>query len=585
MNQLKRFYLIVRVLLKTDQSNQFLTGGSKPVLGIDPSSPAYGVLATLLKIVVLIGLVIYSVMMGLTLEGITPSFTAATGGAIQLAVLFVLLFGTYYAAVSLFFAKDLPSYLSLPLSATELVGAKFASFLLSMFSLVVIFVPALITIGVLKGVSTSTVVAAVLVAALSLVPSTCVIVGITFLLLKFTPLGKNKDLFISIFGVVSILAVLGFVYVWYSTGLAFSIGGRSAEIGTSSSPVVSTIGNHVAVRVIVVMFSPLALIAPLLTSSTGILQLFWVLASLAVTALYLVVLFFFAQRYYLDAAKEFQAALIGRKALSVQQVHSKIGQSSPLKMLLKLNWMRVRRSPFLIQQYIIGPAAATLMIGIMSFFGFKEVYLAEADEFKNLEQFMEWLLRPDIFPYTLACGFALSLAFGAFLFIFSGYGMSAVSVDGTDFYLMKAMPVAYKHYLLAKIALSLMLSSPALVIFLLVLIVIKTPLVLMSLYTAGFILGGITSQGISMFIDVTSPKLDWETETQLKNRFLRVYALLFITLVMCALYLAPAGLLTFFGISALVVGLVVLTIALLLVAAVGLLLFGLGPRLLRRIES
>lgn len=578
----RKFFSLVKVMLKNNQTNAYLTGGRKKILGLDPDSKTYRVLKAVLYSLLFILVTIYSVVIGLTVGLAISEYHVFVTGLMKLSIMLILLMGLYTSATTLFFARDLPCYLTFPIKPSTLVGAKFLTYCISMFSLIIFFVPAVLAVGIVGGTPLPKVLGAALLVIISVVPTLCVVVLITFALLRFTPLGKSKDRFQAAYGIITLIVTMALLYLYFSSGVAYNLGNLQAGVEVTAA---TSIFNGPVVTALVAILSPGILLTEKFLTSTGAASAGWWFATFAIAALYIVVLLLVARKNYLPAALEIQSAAGGGgKLLSASEVTEKIKRTSALKSFLATDWKRTSRSPMMFQQYILAPVLVPLIVGVSFFFSLKYATKESGVEFDFFTA-GQYLANPEFASYGLSLGLPVAMGTGLFFGVFSGYAMSAISLEGTDFLHLKTFPVNYRIYLLSKLLLSLCIGAfPPMVVLFIFMLVVKVPVGLALLYLVYFLLGNIISQGLLIFFDVVSPKLDWENETQLKNRVLRMYVAMMVPSVLAVLIIAPAAIMTF-AFSATVLPIVVSTlIGLFLLVLVGILLFVAGPIRLQKIE-
>lgn len=604
-NSFIRFVKLCRVMTKSDDSKSFMTGGSKKFFGLTPEHPVYKVGKGILIALIYLLVFAYSAMFGV---GLGVSGQVAYPDIIFLLTLalagLVLAVGVYYAAVTLFYSQDIPTYLALPIKQRTFVFAKFSVYFASMAGLCVLAVPALITAGVFSGVSWAEILLASFGTLLTVIPPTCVVILLTSLLLVYTPLGKNRDTFLRVYGIVMMILFVGIAAYFYTsdfyTSLVLGDGPSSMrgahEIG---SLIMQFIESNPILFGFVALVSPYSFILPKIAAGGADAPLFIALM-FGVLVVYVGVIAVFAQLTYLKAALKIQScAGAGGKALKIKDISKHTTQTGTFKALMTLDVKRVVRSPMMLQQYLIGPAFSPLMIAIFIFFVVQGLARSAGDMPAELAPFLaevgghitffnigRLLAYEPIQGFALVLGLPILIGCGLFNGSMAAYGMSAISLEGTDFFHLRTFPVNYRTYLKAKLCTAVLLSEViAGVLYLVLFAVTAVPLHLVAIYTVALLFGTTVSIMISIAADAISPKLDWDNEMQLKNRVLRIYFLMLVYSIFAALMIVPPLIIVFLlGAHGFFAGLWTAFVCLLLFVVAVVMLGIVAPKRLERIE-
>lgn len=574
---MKKFFSLLKVVSRSYEASQLYTGGSKKVFGLSPNSKIYRIAKFVLIAALMLLVGFQSFLFGVSLQGIALNELLIVS---FLMLAFMIIFvGIAYSANMLFFARDIPHLMSLPIKSEQVAAAKFIVFNVSISSMLVLVVPAFLAPLYMQSYSLPHSIAILLVLALSSLPFSISSILFTALLLKYTPLGKSRDRFMMFAGIITIVFMLGMVAFIYS--LVFS--GDSAQDAIESMDLSAAVGvfNASPLRYLFAVFAPFILLLDKLLSPES--YLLGLGLSLLVCLAYTAIFYLVFSRIYLNLVIEIQGrAGGGQKQLGRAEQEKQIRSRSMLQTLLKQEYLRLRRSPTLFQQYIIGAVTPVFMYALVLWFAVGKILRTEGYGFSELVGIVTNMGYADyLLPASIALGILLTVTSSGL-----GYSSSAISLEGDDYFVLKRLPIKLENYLQVKIVLNFLINIvPALIAAIGLGLLLHLPIYLTLLFFAGEFCGIMIASSLSLFFDCASPKLDWEVETQLKNRVVRVYLLMIIDFSLAAFCIAPAGALLLFGYIGpfAAFGIILLTALILLFVLFGL-LKKLGVYFLRRIE-
>lgn len=457
----------------------------------------------------------------------------------------LLIWTTIFVFPSTFyFANDVPRLITLPIPSWVIVAGKTlqvycSSFILSFFGLLPIWI---------SFVQTKANIGAALIFLAQIVFNslpTLFIIGIaTILVMRFIPFFQNKDRFMLIIGILSVVFGVGI-------GLASQTFASSTDELLKNllqkNPVL--LGNALKIFFFVPSISQSIWKADLLQFglSIGII--------LVLGILFLVL----AQHLYLPAALSMQANQ-SRKAKK-----KPLKAASPIKGYIQAEFKMLLRTPAYLTNCVLASFIAPLMV-VVVFLINPEIrpILAIA---KNLD--LSKLFDP--IPSFFLIGGITGFFFGSM----NGISATSFSRQGRDLNFIKYIPMSMASQISAKLVIGIFFS---LLSTLLLLIPAHYLLTYPLYYDLAFLAGGLLStllvNQIALLIDGLHPKINWENETAAIKNNLNVLAELSLSWLIMGVLAA-----LFFLIHPLVLYLFVVIV---FVVGFSLLLYFITPKLVMR---
>lgn len=545
----KAFWALVKVIFKGEVHNANSGGafGKKGKNGEPRKRSRAGRIASTVVLVILylfLAAMIGSAGGGMAWMGV-PIETIFRS-ALIMTLLFNVLFGIFSAVTYLYYPKDLPFYLSLPYSAKMITQAKFLHFFVLTLLGSLLVLPMVVVALAVKAAPPLQYVTAIAGYMAGAAACDIMITIITILLMRFSTFARNKDRFMTMVSILSMVFGIGI-----GVGSQFLVG-NSSETGFTQ--VLGALGNASAVPL------PLEILISLFCFPLFYYKLFFaaslwemllsLLLTLVLTFVYFKLLMFCADLFYLPGVLALQGAG-GKK-------HT--GKLSPDKLRLALRpsgrmsqayasyqWKKLIRVPTFFTQMVLSPLiipAVILVTGLVSFSiqMRREGGADWATIFAEIHRFMAQLsLETPEFSY-LVFGVLGWLALSAM-----GSAISfklAVSTDGQDFFLFRTLPAKPESYLLGIQKTFLLLNLlPNLAVVIILMIVCRMQWVQALL----LLLNGMSVfYSLSMFyliLGMISPQLEWESENALVKGNPKMVLLVYSGILVGAVLSAPQVLL------------------------------------------
>jgi ABC-2 type transport system permease protein len=420
--------------------------------------------------------------------------SALVGLGMAIACLGILFFGIFYVLTVYYYSQDVEHLLPLPLKPSDILGAKFLVTLVYEYVPTAILVlPLLITYGVKSGAGPLYYLyAAVVFLTLPVIP--LVIASLlAMLFMRFTNVGKSKDRFRLIGGVIGIVAVLGFQIVVQRS----SAGRDSAERLTQM--ILSD--NNALLSLVTRLFPSTKLGAMALAESGALAGLGYLLAFLLVSAAFAAAFVMLGDRLYLKGVMGISETAAKRRRVSGEEFDKLTGRRSPVLAFAAKEWKVLLRTP----AYFLNCVLSCFFWPVLAFIP----VLSRSD---GLAAVKEW---GQILQEDAAAGIGVAVAFALALFMTSANSVSttAISRDGQAFFVNKYLPVPYAQIIVAKVVPGTVLGILSMLLMCAAAgLVLHPPLPFLLLAFLASLPGIVFINLIGIIIDLRMPKLDWESE-------------------------------------------------------------------------
>ncbi|MDO5044146.1 MAG: hypothetical protein Q4E22_02460 [Coriobacteriia bacterium] len=531
MQKAQRIWWLARVMMKSDSSIYNSRNKNSRILGMNPGSAGYKFLKIIVGLFLGLTIIFYSAMFGsfiaVSSQGNLISFTQEI---VYGVTILMIIMGVYLSGNGMFFGKNLEAYLTLPITNSEFVIAKLVSFFGNMLLLLLIISPAFIVGMIMMGASFAAVILTVFNFLLLMFPLVVVSIILTYLLLLFTPLGKNKDTFLRYSGIIIvILIVVAMIGLYDSIYSPEMMGGTdfTFNLAAVESSNVDITWKTIAFGII----SPASLLLPLIAQASVFAMpeaLLLTGAALLITALYLGVLMVLVRKIYISTIMRLaeNSSSVATVVLNDENMQELLVERGQIASIMDLDRKRLLRNPVLFQQYALSPLVLPILIVIIVYFNVRGIGSDAGFDLSSTSSVLnESLLE-------LGVGLIVTVAYslGIYTAALGGYSYSAISIEGRDFALSKTFPIELDKYFSAKILMAFLLNAvlPC-IIFLIALLVFGISPQIIALGYLGLIPGLITGIALGLVSDILNPFLNWDDPIQLKNRGTIVIILLLLT--------------------------------------------------------
>jgi len=456
---------------------------------------------------------------------------------VSAGVMLSFFIGAMYVISLFYYTSDVDMLLPLPLRAAQIIGAKFlVTALYEYVFLAVLVLPPLVIYGLAGRASFVYYPAALLVFfLLPLIPLALATI-LTMLVMRFTPLARNKDRFNMVASLLLMLLSLAFVMA--SQTLANRPGADLALFFQQNADKVASLttavfpGTGLAIQGLVAA-APGAVAFSVAAPGTALLNL---LGLLLLSGVALGLMMLSGQLLYFRGVIGLGAANSHRRRLRAAELR-------PAGHLRGAFWRFVRKDV----QVLVRTPVFFLNNVLMNFLW--PVFLilpvlsgSSGNDGLSLSQLQALLAQPGLQPADHATAVILAAIFAMACFVSGTNGItaSALSREGRQFYIMKMIPQAYSRQLLAKVTVGILMSAAGLLLSFGVLIgLLQPPLWLVGLAVL-VAPGAILIPNLAGIVfDLYWPKLNWENEQKAVKQNLNVLYEMAVALLAAGLVLAP----------------------------------------------
>ena len=444
---------------------------------------------------------------------------------VSLGTVLVFLFGILYVISIFYFTGDIEKLLPLPLQADEIIGAKLAvTAAWEYLYLAVLVLPPLVVFGIRSqaGVSFYLFLAGVFV-LLPVVPL-CLASILVLLIMRFTPLARNKDRFNMVAGILAMLLAFGFVFGTQSMAgfdeldLAQMISSGSESVARLTTAVFP--GTSFAVG---------ALTMPNATRQLGQLGLLLLVACAAV-----LLTFRLARLLYFKGVIGVGTSAAKRRRLTSAEL-SQAGRGGSAFWTYWLKDVRILvRTPVFFMNNV-------LMNFLWPVFFVLPMLAGAGGESDSgaLIAFARGFLAD---PQGKGAAWSIAVCFAVACFISGTNGIteSALSREGETFYIMKIIPMSWWRQIMAKVSAGVAFSLAGTLLPLLLAAAVLRPPAWLVLSWLAVLPGGILMPNLGgIFFELFWPKLHWEHEQKAVKQNLNVLYGMALALLLAALLAVP----------------------------------------------
>lgn len=415
----------------------------------------------------------------------------------------IFFFGLFYILNFFYFTKDMDTLISLPLKPNTILASKFTvvvfyEYMIEVFTLL----PFLITYGIKSGNAISYYFAVLIVFLFLPVVPLCLDSVIDMVIMRFTSLGKNKDRFKTISGLLALFLGLGINFYFQRMGNNASSKGFSETLLK---------GDNKAIAVTSKLFITVKYASLGLFNSSNIKGAANILIFLALTILAIIIFFIFGRCLYLRGVVGTSESFSKGEKISKAELNKNAAFNSPLMAYTYKELKILFRTPAYFINCVIMNFLWPLFILIP--------LLSQPDILKKAYLLDKIYENPSFQGIIVACGFA----FLVFIGVTNGITSTSISREGNGAYFMKYIPIPYKIQIAGKILSGLILSSSGVLVFIIISIAMLRPTVflLLPIIILGFL--GILFLSITgIILDLRFPKLNWDNEQKAVKQNLNV---------------------------------------------------------------
>jgi ABC-2 type transport system permease protein len=346
---------------------------------------------------------------------------------------------------------------------------------------------------------------------------------IVMLIMRFTPLARNKDRFNLISGILAMVLALAFVFGMQSLS-SFSEMDLTRIIES---------GADAVAQITSVVFPGTSFAVGSLTAIQALERLGQVAMLLLVAVIAVVVTLQAARFLYFAGVVDVNTSVSKRKQLSRDELQT-AGKSGSAFWSYCLKDIRILiRTPIFFMNNVMMNFLWPVFLVIPFLTG-------AADE--GLDQLIALARQLLSDPSSSAAPIAIAAFFAITCFIAGSNGIteSALSREGKVFYILKTLPMSWRRQILAKITVGVIFSLLGILIPLAILLIVIRPPLWLALSLLAVVPGGVLLPNFSGIIfELFWPKLNWDNEQKAVKQNMNVLYGMGASLLFAALVLVP----------------------------------------------
>ncbi|MBU5269973.1 putative ABC transporter permease subunit [Clostridium cochlearium] len=406
----------------------------------------------------------------------------------------IFIFAIFHVMNTFYFSMDIENLIPLPLRSYEIIGSKLILIIIYEYITEIIFLlPVLIQYGIKINAGLVYYIYGAIIFLINPIVPTILCTILIMVIMRFSNLGKNKDRFKMISGVVALSIGIG-INLFIQ-----SITSRNQSKDQIENMIMTIKGKYVGV---------LSKIFP--TTKSGVYSLIehnnfkgfiYICLFLIITLLFLVAFIYIGEKLYLKGVVGISETTSTRKAIEDADLHRYTKKRSVITSYVLKEIKVLLRTPIYFMNCIL-----------MNFLWpvFFIAPIAMQGELSEIIQEVNAILQ-DIDGIK----FVVIIAFSVVLFITATNGIAASSIsrEGQNLYFNKFVPLDAKNMFMAKILTAVIIEFVSIFFILLTIsLIIKVPLIVIISIVIITIPAMFFSSLMGLIIDLYYPKLNWDNE-------------------------------------------------------------------------
>ncbi|EFY09683.1 hypothetical protein PT250_06895 [Erysipelothrix rhusiopathiae] len=428
------------------------------------------------------------------------------------ASVYILIIGILIVPGIFYFSKDIERYLVLPVKASDILFSKFITSLVTMYvSAAVIFIPFALAYIVNIKPDLFFIIRFILSSLMiPIIPFTLSLVFM-ILILTFIPFFKNKDVYTYVSTFLGVVLGLGMAYLGQTSGT-----GGADFLANIMASIAS--GDNALLKVLNGVFPTI----PLLSQGVVYADYGKMILGIVVSILSPFLLVTLVQKLYFKGVIGIDEASSKKTVLTSEAFQKSTKQRSALRSIMRYDIRNILRTPTFTTNYFAGLIIIPVSFVIPLIIGISKSPVSITE----INQTLQEIMNTNFYSQAFYVKFALVSIIGLLISYFmANVGMitaTSISREGRTLQQFRAMPLDFMTLIHAKILIgSIITVIPTWIIGILVASFLKLNIGYICLFIISSFLGSILSNTSAIVLDVLSPKLIWDNETQaIKQNFL-----------------------------------------------------------------
>lgn len=465
-------------------------------------------LNVVLLLFIAISLVPFVAMLGFGTAGLYRQLAAISQEGLLVALILVAMnismffFGAIYILNVFYFSKDIENLLFMPFKASHILMAKLLTVVYYEYIFVGFFyVPIIIVYGVVSGGGVTFYGLALAIGLLLPFIPLILAALIVMVIMRFTNIGKHKEL-VRLFAGIAVLAVT----------LGFNIGIQTMAGGNiQTQDMIGLMTTNNGLMAYISRFFPGVSFSALALSSNDFITR-WQNFAIYIGVIYLGIIIFLwvANRIYFAGAVGLSDISAKRQRISEADWERNSRKQGMLQSVIQREWRLLLRSPV---YFMNGVLTSVLIPGI-----FVLLYVILPNNDEQMQAFVQLLQFDEEGSITLAIIFAVGIALSGM----NGVTSTAITREGRGVVFLRFLPVKTKTFYIGKGFVGMVLGFIGTLFVMGVLYVMEVSPVILGIGIILAALGVAISAQSGLCIDMLHPKLDWDNEQQAMKQNMNV---------------------------------------------------------------
>ncbi len=465
-------------------------------------------LNAVLLVLVVIGLIPLVVMLGFGTAGMYQQLASISQEGVLIALILVAMnismffFGAFYILNVFYFSKDIESLLFMPFKASHILMAKLLTVVCYEYMFVGFFyVPIIVVYGVVSsGGPIFFILAALIGLMLPFIPLIAAAL-IVMVIMRFTNVGKHKELVGFFAGIAVLVVTLGFNF-----GIQ-----RIAGSDIQTQDIVGYMTTNNGLMSYIARFFPGVQFSALVLSSENFIMRLQNLAIYSgIMCLAILLFLWVANKIYFAGAVGLSDIGAKRQRISDEEWKKTSRKEGMIQSVIRREWRLLLRSPV---YFMNGILTSVLLPGIFVLF-----YLVLPNNDEQMQALTQIIQQDEKGTITMAVIFAA----GVVLSGMNAIASTAITREGRGVVFLRFLPIKTRTFYIGKGIVAMVLGYLGVLFVGIVIYVIGG-------HTMALIVGGllavygvgITAQ-TGLCIDMLHPKLDWDNEQQAMKQNMNV---------------------------------------------------------------
>ena len=420
----------------------------------------------------------------------------------------IFFFGIFYVINFFYLAEDAQSLLALPLSGWQVLGARFSVVIAYEFLTQLPFIlPPLLIFGIRSDATLIYWIYAIIgLLFIPLLPLSLATIP-TVVIMRFANLGRRKDLFKILGGLIVIALAIGYQFLFQNSGGNTTDPAFLQKLLTDPNGLVNLI-SHV--------FPSTKYLGLALTHADKVAGLINLLIFLAISLVAVALAWLAGDQLYFKGLVGSSETTTRRKSLTSSD-YQRLSQGSPV---LLAYCMKEIRLLIRVPSYFMNCVVTNLLLPVVVVIPF----LLQSRN-QEISPLYELVSQPEGQKILMA------VIIGAVIFLAASNAITATSVsrEGKEFFISKYIPISYKQQLQAKLLSGYLFSAIGAILLLLgAIIVVPLDAALIGMILTVSLVAIVPVMEAGLLIDIFRPKLDWDNEQKAVKQNLNViFSILF----------------------------------------------------------